>query len=106
MVVDPNLFRIMAILGQYGRDDLPFKIIKEKQSYIVGDERETSYLDGRGGHRKVFEEACKVTFIKSTGDWKLYWKRASGKWDSYGVYDSLDTAMREVKKDPNGCFWG
>ncbi|NTU49380.1 MAG: DUF3024 domain-containing protein [Desulfobulbaceae bacterium] len=47
-----------------------------------------------------------MTFVKTTGEWKLFWMRASGKWNLYESYDSLEAAMREVKKDPNGCFWG
>ena len=106
MSVDPNLFRIMNVLDRYGHEKLPFKIIKEKQSYILGHEREVPMFDGGGGHRKAFEHACKVTFVKSTGEWKLFWMRASGKWNLYEVYGSLDAAMREVKNDPKGCFWG
>jgi hypothetical protein len=100
------LIQICFASDRYGHEKLPLKIIKEKQSYIVGHERDVPMFDGSGGHRKIFEHACKATFVKSTGEWKLYWMRASGKWNLYEVYDSLDAAMREVKKDPNGCFWG
>jgi hypothetical protein len=93
--VDPNLFRIMKILDRYGHEKLPLKIIKEKQSYIVGHERDVPLFDGSGEHRKIFEHACKATFVKSTGEWQLY-----------NPYDSLDAAMLEVRNDPNGCFWG
>lgn len=31
--------------------------------------------------------------------WKLFWMRASGKWNLYEVYDSLDVAMLEVKNE-------
>jgi len=81
--VDPNLFRIMKILDRYGHEKLPLNIIKEKQSYIVGHERDVPLFDGSGEHRKIFEHACKVTFVKSTGEWKLYWMRAIGKWHLY-----------------------
>ena len=104
--IDPNLFRIMKVLDRYGHEKLPLKIVKEKQSYLVGHEREVPYFDGREGHRIIFEHTCKVTFVKSTGKWKLFWMRASGKWNLYEEYASIDTAMLEVKKDPKGCFWG
>jgi len=42
--VDPNLFRIMTVLDRYGHEKLPFKIIKEKQSYLVGHERAVPYF--------------------------------------------------------------
>jgi hypothetical protein len=51
--IDPNLFLIMKVLDRYGHEKLPLKIVKEKQSYIVGHEREVPYFDGREGHRIV-----------------------------------------------------
>ena len=67
--IDPNLFLIMKVLDRYGHEKLTLKIIKEKQSYIVGHER---YVPQFLGKIKVFEEVCKVTFIKGTGQWKLF----------------------------------
>ena len=48
----------------------------------------------------------KMIFSKPTKLWKLYWRRASGKWLLYEEYKTLDGALRAIKKDKNCCFWG
>jgi hypothetical protein len=32
--------------------------------------------------------------------------RADLKWHLYEEYSTLDELLKEVKDDPNGCFWG
>ena len=52
---------------------------------------------------------AKIKYIKSRKIWKLYWMRASGKWQSYGPspeYSNLEEALDEIDKDPFGCFKG
>jgi hypothetical protein len=47
--------------------------------------------------------------IKSRGIWRLFWKRASGKWESYEpVPEVKDLAglFEVIKKDQYGCFFG
>ena len=52
---------------------------------------------------------AKITYVKSQNIWKLYWKRASGKWKLYEPKDTdkdLGVLVREIDKDPFGCFFG
>ena len=52
---------------------------------------------------------AKLTFVKSKNIWKLYWKRASGKWETYGPKESskeLSTLVKEIEDDRYGCFFG
>ncbi len=51
-------------------------------------------------------EVAKITFVKRRKIWKLFWKRASGKWEPYGEYKSINNALNIVNKDTDGCFWG
>jgi len=98
---DKNIFHIMAKLERFGHPKLPFAIVKKKQSYIVGHKRKR-FSDGS----EFFSEACKITYVKKSNSWKLYWMRADLKWHLYDEYSTLDEALKEVKEDPNGCFWG
>ena len=100
-IQDPGFFYILGKLERYGHEKLPLAIIKEKQSYVIGHKRKR-FPDGSD----YLEEACKITFVKKTNKWKLYWKRADLKWHLYEQYDTLDAALEEIKQDPRGCFWG
>lgn len=51
----------------------------------------------------------KITYAKSRGIWKLYWKRASGKWNQYEpLRDSknIDDLIAIIDEDRYGCFFG
>lgn len=51
----------------------------------------------------------KARYILSQGHWKLFWMRASGKWDPYQpnpVIKELEKVLEEINKDEYGCFWG
>ena len=49
---------------------------------------------------------AKIIFHKPTGFWKIYWMRASGKWEFYGKFKRLSRTLIEIKEDKHGCFWG
>jgi hypothetical protein len=49
---------------------------------------------------------AKIVHVKSTGVWKLYWMRASGKWNLYEELGSINEVIETIKADENGCFWG
>jgi hypothetical protein len=100
-IKDNNIFYIMAKLERFGHPKLPFAIIKEKQSYIVGHKRKR-FSDGS----EYLDKACKIVYVKCSGCWKLYWMRVDLKWHLYEEYSSLDELLEVVKKDPDGCFWG
>jgi hypothetical protein len=51
-------------------------------------------------------EVFKLVFMPRLKIWKLYWMRASGRWNLYGEYKSLNKALEEIDKDKYGCFWG
>ena len=52
---------------------------------------------------------AKIRFYKSRQLWKLYWMRASGKWNLYKPYPEsthLDKIIKVIKEDKHGCFYG
>lgn len=52
---------------------------------------------------------AKATFVKTQGIWKVYWLRASGKWQSYepaSTASSVHDFLATVKADKYGCFLG
>jgi hypothetical protein len=57
-------------------------------------------------HRCPF---AKATFVKTQGIWKIYWQRASGKWQSYAptaTVASIDAFLAVIAEDKHACFFG
>ncbi|WP_118194807.1 DUF3024 domain-containing protein [Albibacterium indicum] len=54
-------------------------------------------------------EFAKIRYVKSSKLWKLYWLRASGKWELYDPQPenvNLQVLLSEIKDDPHHCFFG
>ena len=52
---------------------------------------------------------AKATYVKARNEWKVYWLRASLKWDPYPplkVVKKLGRFLKEVDDDPHHCFRG
>jgi hypothetical protein len=52
---------------------------------------------------------AKITYVKSRHIWKLYWMRASGKWESYSPLPNsthLEELFECIDEDRLGCFKG
>src|SRR5699024_6717914 len=52
---------------------------------------------------------AKIRYYKSREEWKLYWLRASGKWESYEPFptaDTLQVLLDVIEKDEWHCFFG
>jgi hypothetical protein len=52
---------------------------------------------------------AKLKFIRTAGEWRLFWQRASLKWQSYEPLPSsrnLKDLLAEIERDPYGCFFG
>jgi len=52
---------------------------------------------------------AKLKYVRSQNIWKLYWKRASGKWELYGPKEkakNLKTLANVIEQDQFGCFFG
>ncbi len=52
---------------------------------------------------------AKATYVKTQGNWKIYWQRADLKWHSYQPYPEAKTIeefLEVVEADSNACFFG
>ena len=52
---------------------------------------------------------AKLTDVKSRKIWKLYWMRASGKWERYEPCrqdPSVENLVTIIDQDRYGCFFG
>ena len=54
-------------------------------------------------------EFARIKYFKTTKIWKLYWMRASGKWELYKPFEEsthLSEVIEVIKKDKHHCFFG
>lgn len=54
-------------------------------------------------------DVAKTTYVKSANNWKIFWKRASGLWESYKPNATVKTIaefVQIVEEDKHSCFWG
>ncbi len=52
---------------------------------------------------------AKATFVKSTGIWKVFWRRADLKWHRYEptpAVGSIELFLALVGEDKHACFFG
>ncbi|MBK7344673.1 MAG: DUF3024 domain-containing protein [Saprospiraceae bacterium] len=55
------------------------------------------------------EPLAKIRYIQSRRVWKLFWMRASLKWNAYAPFPEsprLQEMLLTIKKDTHGCFFG
>ena len=55
------------------------------------------------------EKIAKLTYVRSSDRWRIFWQRADLKWHSYPPcpeVPSLAEALRVVHEDANSCFFG
>lgn len=81
------------------------KIVAEKVrgGYVLFETRPR--CDGSPGPWTKLPVA-KIIFYKPTQSWKLYWQRASGKWEYYGQCKTLNNVLKAIETDTYACFWG
>ncbi|HJW15880.1 MAG TPA: DUF3024 domain-containing protein [Flavisolibacter sp.] len=83
--------------------DIGYKI--EAQSIIIHEIR--PFFQDKN---KIIEPLiAKATYVKTQKKWKVFWMRASGKWNSYAPCEtvkSLKEFVDLVEEDKYHCFWG
>ena len=87
------------------RDQLDMGYKKEGQEIIIFDIR-PYYKDPSVKLELPF---ARTKYVKARNIWKVYWKRASGKWELYEPMpevNSLSTFLALVEEDEYGCFFG
>ena len=87
------------------KDKLQFEYEIDGQNVIIYEVREIWRRAGEFTKMPI----AKLTYVSSRRIWKLYWKRASGKWEKYEpkeTAEDLKSLVQEIQKDEFGCFFG
>ena len=108
---------IKSIVGNLCKKKAPanleapwYEFVINKRDVIIVEKR--PFWDQNNVERKDLLtelEIAKLRYIRSENRWVLYWKRASGKWYLYEMEkytETLEDFIKEIAKDPYGCFFG
>jgi hypothetical protein len=63
----------------------------------------------RDKNQLVKHAFAKTKFVKTQQVWKIYWMRASGKWESYepaSEVKNIEEFFTVITEDKHGCFFG
>jgi hypothetical protein len=104
---------IHKLLGGFCAQRIPDHIKdKVRLSYTIADHdvviSEERAVPSQSSDWMVLEIA-KLRYVRARNEWRLYWKRASGKWWPYEPHTSskkLEAMIKEIDADLDGCFFG
>ena len=93
------------------RPGLEIRHLMREGQRLVGQSIELFYV--RPLHfdptRHTEEPIAKLTYVRGSDSWRIFWQRADLKWHRYAPQPeaaSLAEALRIVDQDANSCFLG
>ena len=89
------------------RHKLDFGFKFEKNTFEIFEIRPVWNSPDQNDYLKL--SFAKFRYVKSKNLWKLYWMRASGKWELYDPFPeskNLDKIIECIEEDAYGCFYG
>jgi len=103
-------------------DDTVGALCRRRSPAWLKDELQTTYEirghsvcvyetrpDWRDPNEWTMRGIAKFRYIRTRGEWKLYWMRRDLKWHAYDPYEmprDLESLVRIVDKDRYGAFFG
>lgn len=55
---------------------------------------------------KIFRPLARIKYVRKEDAWSIYWMRRDMKWQLHDVKLSLTDALKTIKVDHDGCFFG
>lgn len=105
--------RIKNLVGAYTLSKAPAHIRKQLRFDYEIRGQEVILVEIRPSwsneSEEIHHEYAKVKYVRTQDVWKLYWKRASGKWNLFepaSDFISLEKAINEIEADRYCCFYG
>ena len=93
------------------RPELSIRHLMREAQRFAGQSIELFYVRPvYSDHSKHVEEPiAKLTYVRTSGTWRIFWQRADLKWHRYTPHPeagSLAEALSIVDQDANCCFFG
>jgi hypothetical protein len=112
---DIELAKVKKVVGSYVESKRPPVAIRPELDIAYRVERQSIFVfeirpKFRGEPGETHEHpVAKVTYVRTTNLWRLFWMRADLKWHGYEPYHyfkTLETFVKVIDEDAHGCFWG
>ena len=110
---EKELKRIDQVVGELCRRRSPAHLKDElRLSYSVKSHEvlvQEARRDWHDPSEWVTLDIAKLRYVRTSDEWRLYWKRASGQWWLYEPHTrskSLASMVKEIDIDSDGCFFG
>lgn len=104
---------IDKLVGEFCRNRVPAEIQNQLRYIYRVDGHDVFMAEDRPRWNKPDEwlalDFAKLKYIRKQTVWKLYWKRASGKWELYEPNSesrNLEKLIETINQDQYGCFFG
>jgi hypothetical protein len=100
-------------VGGFCRDRIPDHLKSQIKVRYETKGFEVKILESRPSFARSHEwtesPIARLKYDPKSMEWKLYWARASGKWQKYPEMKparDLKSLVNEIKNDPHQVFWG
>lgn len=105
---------IIEVMENYLDRIRPEEEIRKKLDFGYRVERQSVYIveihPMWNNPEKIHESrVAKATWVKTQSVWKVFWRRANLKWETYPPCPFVDTLAEFVdlvEEDRHHCFWG
>jgi hypothetical protein len=108
-----ELGRVNRVVGEFCRRKSPQKLHDRVRIEFRVEGHEVLIYETRPAFRDpshwVEQGVAKLRFVRTAGEWRLFWQRASLRWQSYEPLASsrdIEILLVEIDRDPHGCFFG
>ena len=109
-----NTVEIIEVMENYIARVRPPKEIRDKLDISYRIENQSIILfeirpDWKDKTKYLNHDFAKTTYDKKNAAWKIYWLRASLKWNLYEpkpAVEKLLDFLKEIDQDKYGCFRG
>lgn len=107
-----ELEQIETMVGKFCRNRVPDNVKDRIRLDYTVSNHDVVITETRPGWRDgpdLTLEIAKLRYVRSRNEWRLYWKRASGKWLRYVSFKpstKLKSLIRDIDEDSDGCFFG
>ena len=105
--------RIEKIVGTFCENRVPERVRDQLRNGFRIEKQNIFIFESRPRWDDPSEwmdlDFAKITYVTSRGIWKLYWMRASGKWNPYEPHKEskrIDDLIATIDEDRYGCFFG
>lgn len=110
---DKQLMEIEREVGGLCGRRVPLHVSDECRMHYYINKHEVYIRESRPGWRNPLTwtelDVAKLRYVAASDEWRLYWKRANGKWwryESNSRSKTLAALVKEIDGDEYGCFFG